>query len=144
MWTILFAGVHILTLAVGFAAVVARGRAFARRDLSAAFEADNWWGLAAVLWLVTGLARAFGGLDKGTAYYLANSMFHAKMGLFVAVLLLEAWPMVTLIRWRIAKARGAAIDTTPMGTFVWINHLETAAVLLMPLAAVAMARGVGM
>jgi putative membrane protein len=71
-------------------------------------------------------------------------MFHAKMGLFVAVLLLEAWPMVTLIRWRIAKARGAAIDTTPMGTFVWINHLETAAILLMPLAAVAMARGVGM
>jgi len=36
------------------------------------FHADNWYGVAAILWVVTGLLRAYGGLEKGSAYYLEN------------------------------------------------------------------------
>ena len=37
----------------------------------------------------TGLLRAFAGLEKGSAYYLANSTFHLKIGLFLLILALE-------------------------------------------------------
>ncbi len=66
MLAALFSALHLLTLALGLGGVWARGRALRRGDLPAAFAADAAWGIAALLWLATGLARAFGGLEKGT------------------------------------------------------------------------------
>src|SRR5690242_18037165 len=113
----LFATVHLLTLPLGLGAIWARSRALHRvrspADLRAVFVADNFWGLAAGLWIGTGLVRAFGGLEKGTAYYLHDRVFYVKMGLLVVVLLLEIWPMTTLIRWRVSLRRGRPIVTTP-------------------------------
>src|SRR5207245_241389 len=74
--------------------------------------ADTVWGIAALLWLATGLARAFGGLEKGSAFYLASPLFWLKITLFATVALLEAWPMATFIRWRRALRRGEAPDTS--------------------------------
>ena len=54
-------------------------------------------------WLVTGVWRPIAGTEKSTAYYLSNYAFNAKMGMFIAILALEAWPMMTLIRWRMGK-----------------------------------------
>ncbi len=144
MQNVVFSAIHLLGLGVGLGAVYARGRAFRARDLDAAFHADNWWGVASILWLSSGLYRAFGGIEKGTAYYLANHYFHAKMGIFVLVVLLELWPMVTLIRLRIAKAKGQAIDPQVLGRFVLVNDVELAAVVILPFLAAAMARGYGM
>lgn len=67
-------------------------------------------GISAGILLITGLMRAFGGYEKGTDYYLHQPLFHLKMTLFVIILLLELAPMITLIKWRIALGRGAAID----------------------------------
>jgi putative membrane protein len=111
----LLSAVHLLTLALGLGAVVARGRAL-RGPLDAGglrqlFLADNLWGLAALLWLSTGLLRAFGGFEKGSAFYLHNRMFLLKMALFLGVFALELRPMVTFIRWRLALKRGLAIDS---------------------------------
>ena len=75
--------------------------------LSGVFLADSLWGLAALLWVTTGLWRAFGGLEKGSAFYLGSTAFWIKMTLLGLILVLEVWPMVTLIRWRLARARGA-------------------------------------
>src|ERR1041385_7129951 len=65
----LLAAVHLLALGVGLGAVWARGRALqALLDVPAlrrVFYADSWWGIAAVLWIDTGLVRAFGGYEKG-------------------------------------------------------------------------------
>ncbi|HNC95184.1 MAG TPA: DUF2214 family protein [Myxococcota bacterium] len=144
MQNVLFSALHLLGLGVGLGAVYARGRAFRARDLEAAFHADNWWGIASILWVGSGLYRAFGGIEKGSAYYLANHYFHAKMGIFLLVALLELWPMVTLIRLRIQKSRGMAVDPAVLGSFVWINHVELLAVLILPFIAAAMARGYGM
>jgi uncharacterized membrane protein len=43
--------------------------------------ADTWWGLAAVIWIATGLWRLVGGLEKGTDYYRHNYLFWVKDGL---------------------------------------------------------------
>ena len=141
----LIAALHLLALPIGLGAIWARSRALLRTqsadDLRGAFLADNLWGLAAALWIGTGLFRAFGGLEKGTSYYLHDRAFYVKMGLFVLILLLEIWPMATLIRWRIALRRGASIDMTPARTLARISQLQAGLVVLMVFAATALARG---
>ena len=104
--------------------------------------ADNLWGISAVILLVTGGVRAFGGYEKGTDYYLHQPLFHLKMTLFVLILLLEIAPMVALIKWRIALGRGAAIDTGRATLFARISHIEALLLMLMVVAATGMARGV--
>ena len=143
----LLAALHLLALGLGLGAVWARGRAL-RGTLDAAglarvFYADNFWGMAAVLWLVTGPIRAFAGLEKGTAYYLHNDFFLTKMALLVVLLALEAWPMSVLIRWRVAQGKGNPVDTSPARAIARISAIEAAVVAAMVLAATAMARGLG-
>jgi len=138
---------HLLALAIGLPAVFLRGRALKGRldadGLRRLLAADNAWGIAAVLWIVTGLLRAFGGLEKGTEFYLRSPLFWAKVGLFALVLLLEIRPMVTLIRWRMQLGRGQAVDTSPSRALYTINHIELAIVVAMIFVASLMARGIG-
>jgi len=133
--------VHLLGLAIGLGAVYARGRALSRRDVAAVLFADNWWGISALVLLGSGLARAFAGFEKGSAYYLASDAFWLKMGLFGLVLALEAWPMVTFVRWRIARGRGGEADVSRAGALWWVNTVEVALVVAIPFVAAAMARG---
>jgi putative membrane protein len=141
----LVATFHLLALPLGLGAVWARGRALAaarsNADLARVFIADNLWGLAAGLWIVTGLWRAFGGLEKGTAYYLNDRVFYVKMGLLFLILLLEIAPMTTLISWRVAIRRGKAIDLRPAPAFARISQAQAVLVVLMVFAATALARG---
>ena len=141
---------HVLALGIGFGAVFARGRRL--RDLQRApgdpvalrrlFQADNLWGLAAVLWIVTGLLRVFGRLEKQPEFYLRNGFFWVKMALFVLVLALEILPMVTFIRWRIAKARGTvSVAASRLPVLIRLNDFEVAIVVVIPFAAALMARG---
>lgn len=138
---------HLLALAIGLPAVFLRGRALkgpldadgVRRLLAA----DNAWGVAAVLWIVTGLLRAFGGLEKGTDFYLRSPLFWIKMALFIGILLLEIRPMVTFIRWRIQLGRGLPVDTAMARGLHTVNHVELALVVVMVFVAGMMARGVG-
>lgn len=138
---------HLLALAIGLPAVFLRGRALKGRldadGLRRLLAADNVWGIAAVLWIVTGLLRAFGGLEKGTEFYMRSPLFWAKMGLFGLVLLLEIRPMVTFIRWRIQLGRDQAVDTSPARALYTLNHIELAIVVVMVFVASLMARGVG-
>lgn len=141
----LYATLHLLALAAGFGAIVFRAAAL-RRPLDAAmlkhvFNADATWGMAAMLWLVTGIPRAFIGMGRGTDYYLQNGFFHAKMGLFVLILLLEIWPMVTLIKWRIAQKKGRAMDLSRARTFSNISALQAFLLVIMVFTATAIARG---
>jgi putative membrane protein len=141
------ATLHLLALAIGIPAVWARARAL-RRPLDAEgirriLAADVWWGIAAGLWIVTGLLRAFGPWEKGAAWYLHNHFFFAKMGLLVAVLLLEILPMATLIGWRMRQRRGEAIDTRRAFAMARISDIQLLLALLMVVFATGMARGLG-
>ena len=137
----LVAALHFLTIGLGFAGVWIRGRGLRAGDVPTTLYGDNVWGVAAVFWLGTGLARAFGGLEKGTAWYLNSPLFWVKMGLFALVMLLELWPMITFIRWRVRLGRGEAVDTSVMPVLARINTVEIALTAAIPFVAVAMARG---
>lgn len=144
------AALHSLALALGLGAVFARGlrlRELSRslgngEALAQLFRADNLWGLAALLWIATGLVRAFGGLEKSSTFYLRNGFFFLKMGLFVAVLGLEIFPMTTFMKWRIARGRGKPIADAPFSVLVRLNDLEVALIVLIPFVASLMSRGV--
>lgn len=144
-WTV--AALHLLGLGLGLGAIWARHRALQNpsdpTNLQRALYADTLWGIAALVWISTGLARAFTGLEKGTAFYLASNAFWLKMGLLALVLILEIWPMVTLIRWRIQLSRGETIDTQNAGRFARISAIQAVLVVAMVFAATAMARGLG-
>lgn len=143
----LLAAFHLLALGIGLGAVWARGRALRGQldvtGLRRVFYADTWWGVAAAFWIGSGVIRAFGGYEKGSFYYLHNHVFWAKMGLLAAILVLELGPMIALIRWRGAVARGDAPDTRAASRFARISFVQAILVVLMVLAATAMARGYG-
>jgi len=144
---------HVLALALGLGALFARGLRL--RDLRGTptdadalrrlFQADSLWGIAALLWIATGLARAFGRLEKQPEFYLRNGFFWVKMGLFALVLALEIRPMVTFIRWRVARARGKvpAVEAS-LAALIPLNNAEVAIVALIPFVAALMARGAWM
>ena len=143
----IFAALHLLALGIGLGAVWARARAL-RGELNPAglqrvFYADTFWGLSALLWIGTGLIRAFAGLEKGTDYYLHNHLFLTKMGLLFLILLLELGPMVGLIRWRTALRRGQPVDTSSARRYAAHSVVQAVLVVLMVLAATGMARGYG-
>ncbi len=144
---ILLAWLHLLGLGIGLGAVWTRARAlrgpFDAAGLTRIFAADTWWGIAAGLWIVTGLIRAFGPFEKGIDYYLHNHLFWTKMGLLVVILALEIGPMVTLIRWRMQARRGEPVDTRVAVGMSRVSHVQAVLVILMVAAAVGMARGVG-
>lgn len=141
------AAIHLLAFALGLWAVLTRGAAFSRLasgtgEVRRVLLADNLWGISALILLITGGMRAFGGYEKGTDYYLHQPLFHLKMTLFVLILLMELAPMITLVKWRIASARGTALDTGRAKLYARISHLEALLLMLMVVAATGMARGV--
>ncbi len=144
----MLAAFHLLALGIGLGAVWARARALrAPLDSQGAFKrvfyADSLWGIAALIWITTGVTRAFGGFEKGTSYYMRNGFFLAKMALLITILCLEVWPMVTLIRWRLLVRRGERVRTDRASSMAWISIVEAVLVILMVFAATAMARGLG-
>ncbi|MEY3051445.1 MAG: hypothetical protein RLY31_1230 [Bacteroidota bacterium] len=140
------AALHLLTLGIGYGFLWMRAYQLARlpktADLPAVFFADNMYGLAALLWIGTGLWRAFGGLEKGTAYYLDSTAFWVKMGLFGAVFACELYPMVVLVRWRIRLRKGLAPDFSPAALIRGLSIAELVLLSGMVLVAVTMARGI--
>ncbi len=152
MWTSsLVASLHFLALGIGFGALIARGIAMRKvntlpsqkkEGLRRLFFADNAWGVAALIWITTGLSRAFGGLEKGTAYYLANPLFHLKLGLFALIFVLELWPMILFVRWRIRLIKGQELkNLSVLSKLKWINDLEVMLITAIVFVASAMARG---
>jgi putative membrane protein len=143
----ILAALHLLALGIGLGAVWIRGRGLRSRldpeRLRSIFLADTVWGLAALLWISTGLWRLLGGLEKGTAYYLQNHWFMTKMALLVGLLVLEFVPMLTLMRWRQRVARGEPQDTNRAALLSRISFVQAALIVLMVFAATAMARGLG-
>ncbi|ACC70052.1 DUF2214 family protein [Paraburkholderia phymatum] len=143
----LLAAVHLLGYGFALAAIIGRTRGLRRltgpADLPRVFLADNVWGITAVVLIVTGLMRVFGGFEKGAGYYLHEPLFHIKMTALVLILILEVAPMVSLIRWRIAIRNGDAPDLSRAGRFARIGHWQSILLVVMVFAASGMARGIG-
>ncbi|AYF89870.1 MULTISPECIES: DUF2214 family protein [unclassified Pseudomonas] len=139
---------HFLSIFVLFALLTLEHRLFKLPlDLERArslVRVDMTYGVAAGAVLVTGLARVFW-YDKGVDYYLNNSMFHAKMGLFALIALLSGFPTFVFLNWRNALKAGQVPEVSPgkAKAVIMVIRLELLLALLMPLFAVLMARGYG-
>jgi uncharacterized membrane protein len=85
----LLSAVHILTLALGLGGVFARGRALERPLDDAGWKrllaADDVWGVAALLWITTGLGRLFFG-GREMDFYRRNGFFWLKLGPVLSLL----------------------------------------------------------
>jgi putative membrane protein len=140
----LLSAIHMLTLAVGFAAIFARGRALAGSlddaGWSRLLAADNVWGVAALLWIASGLGRVFFG-GREPAFYAHNGFFWVKMALFALVFALELTPMITFVRVRVARSRAAPLPRFSVEKYRRINDAEVALVVIIVFVAAFMARG---
>jgi len=105
---------------------------------------DMAYGIAAGLVLATGAARVMW-FGKGLDYYLHNSVFHAKFGLFIVVGLLSAIPTVVILRWRLALKNGEVPQVSAKQAMLvtMVIRLELLGLLVLPLLAALMARGYG-
>jgi putative membrane protein len=104
---------------------------------------DRWYGIVAVLVIVTGLARLNFGV-KGAGFYTHNPIFWTKMGLFAAVGLLSIAPTIAYLRWQARTAPDGSLALEAIEYLrvrTWILA-ELVLFLLIPLCAVLMARGV--
>lgn len=149
MTQITLAALHLIALGLGLGAVLNRGTVLREvpdmRSVQRAFRADTLWAIAAGLWIATGLWRYLAETEKSMGYYNANYLFVTKMILLGAILVLEIWPMVTLIRWRIAIRRGGSPGVVAVPgrarIIATISHVQALLIVLMVFAAAAMARG---
>ena len=106
---------------------------------------DAAYGLLAMAILAIGFARVFWGA-KGSAFYLHNPVFWAKLGFFALAGLASAVPTVRILRWRkaVARAPGFAVAQADVAsTRRWLG-VELALFVPIPLLAAAMARAVGL
>ena len=140
----LLSGVHLLTLGLGLGAVFMRGRALARPLDDAGWQrllaADNVWGIAAGLWIASGLGSVFFG-GKEPDFYWHNGFFWVKLALFGLVVALELTPMMTFIRVRSARRRSTTLPRFPVETYRRINSAQVVLVVAIVFVATFMARG---
>jgi putative membrane protein len=140
----LLSAIHMLTLALGLGAIFARGRALSGLLDDAGWKrllaADTAWGIAAVLWIVSGLGRVFFG-GKEPSFYWRNGFFWIKLALFGIVFTLESAPMMTFIHVRRARSQGVAVPRFSIEAYRRINAVEVALIVAIEFVAAFMARG---
>ena len=105
---------------------------------------DSAYGISAGLLIVVGLLRVFY-FEKGSAFYLNNTMYWIKMGLFILAGLLSIYPTIRFLKWRPALQADKAPEVTD-DEFKKIRlmiHLELVCILLILFVAPMMARGIG-
>ncbi len=108
-------------------------------------RSDAVYGVAAVAVVVTGVLRVIYGA-KGYAFYVHNPVFHIKIGLFILVGLLSIVPTINILRWNKQGKTLPEFVPTPSEiakTRRWVM-IESHLIIFIPLAAVLMARGIGM
>lgn len=92
-----------------------------------------------VIVLATGLLQWFSG-SKPAVFYTSNPVFHAKLTLFLFIGLVSIYPSVFMGRNR--KGDPSELIAIPSG-LVHCVRLELLLLVLMPLLAVIMSKGLG-
>ncbi len=119
------------------------GELDSRRARQLVFTDRVHWISIAVM-LVSGLLRTtwFG---KGIAFYTGSPLFHAKMTLFAAVVLLAVYPTLKFLDLRRSIQDGMAprLPAGVIGRVTLLLRMELIVVIVLPLLAVIMARGFG-
>ena len=134
---------HFISLIALSAAVFAQAfllrPEMTRREIAQIQRVDILYAVMVVVVLVTGFAQWFW-IGKPSQFYSSNPIFHAKLTLFLIIGILSAWPSVFLGRQR----KGDSEETIEVPKSVTLSvRAEVLLLILMPLLASLMARGVG-
>jgi len=104
---------------------------------------DMVYGIAAVMVLLSGLARSWWGV-KGTAWYWTNPLLHVKLTLFIIVGVISIFPTLTYARWRrTVRAGGALPAEAEIRKTRRLVMIQAHLIAVIPLFAVFPARGYG-
>jgi putative membrane protein len=105
---------------------------------------DLFYGIAAGIVFLTGLLR-FAYFGKGIHFYVGNPLFYVKVGMFLLVALISIYPTVQFLSyWKMLKQdQMPAVDTQRVTRLRSVIRLELGLLLVIPLLAVLMARGIG-
>jgi len=141
----LFRTLHLLGV-MGTAAgvliiVFGASQTISRDDASGIFKVYLMTGVAILITLIAGLSLWLY-VGKPAAFFSGNPVFHAKLGLFIILLTVLAHPLRYFAK--VSSATGGISDpiTIPLG----VQRLQKTAIpllLLMPVLAYLMARGIG-
>ena len=111
-----------------------------RAELNKISQLDLIYRLAALGLVVAGLTLWLGGIGKPAIFYTNNWIFISKVSLFVLVGLLSIYPTVFFLKQR--KGEQTEMVTIPKMIFSMVT-LEIIILLILPLLAGFMARGIG-
>ncbi|MGD9387165.1 MAG: DUF2214 family protein [Gammaproteobacteria bacterium] len=142
------AWLHYLGIMFLAAALVAEHLLFTPRpELKVARKlvtVDLIYGVSLVVVLVTGIGRLFYG-GKGVAFYMQTGAFHAKFTLFVVMALVWLYPAIKFLGWRrTLKSGGTPAMADGDGRRVLMTvRVQLLLLVLLPLLAAMMARGIG-
>lgn len=143
----LLAGLHILAI-LSLVVFLASQAALCRAEwMNAAVvrrlaRLDLIYGITAVAVLLTGLARVWWGM-KGAGWYAHQPLLHFKFGLFVVIGLISIKPTLTYRRWvKTLDAGGGLPAAEQVRATRRLVMLESHLLILIPIAAVMLARGV--
>ncbi len=140
---ILIRYLHFISIFVVFAAVlgqhlVLRGT-ITRARVGVAQRFDIAYAISVVLVLATGLAQWFW-IGKGAAFYSSNPVFHTKLTLFLIIGIVSIYPSVFLGKNRKGDPSEEIVIPPAL---VWSVRIELVLLLVMPLLATLMAKGIG-
>ena len=107
-------------------------------------RADRAYGIAAILVLIFGILRVVY-FEKGVDYYLSNTFFLLKMGLFIAVGLLSIYPTICYQRWNPVLKQDIVPELSMQAVrkLRKIMHTELVGIMGILLCASLMAKGFG-
>jgi putative membrane protein len=140
---ILIRYLHFLGIFIVFAAVLGQHillkGTVPRAMIAKAQRFDIAYAVAVVVVLGTGLLQWFSGA-KPAVFYTSNPVFHTKLTLFIVVGLVSIYPSVFMGKQK--KGDPAELVEIPKG-IVHSIRLELLLLVVMPLLAVIMAKGLG-
>jgi putative membrane protein len=136
--------IHFISIFTIFSSLVAEHlllkKELTRNEIGRISRIDAVYGVAALTLLAAGLTLWLGGIGKPAMYYSHNWIFHTKITLFLIVGLLSIYPTVFFIKNR--KGDPEEKIQTPPFVF-WALRIELLLLLIIPLLAGLMAKGVG-
>jgi putative membrane protein len=111
-----------------------------RGEISRIARVDAVYGMAALSLLAAGLTLWLSGTGKPAVFYSKNWIFHTKITCFALIGILSIYPTIFFTRNR--KGRAEEVIAVPKSIF-WMLRLELTLLLIIPLLAGLMARGIG-
>lgn len=136
--------IHFISIFIIFGSLVSEHlllrKEMTRKEIGKVARIDAVYGIAALTLLCAGLTLWLGSVGKPAIFYTKNWIFHAKISCFILVGLLSVRPTIFFIKNR----KGHPGESIPVPPYVfWALRLELLLLLLIPLLAGLMAKGIG-